>query len=238
MQLIIDQGNTSLKAGWFEGADLIRSETFNGVDDLLPVLAEATPDRIGIGSVAAKGEEIQGKLQQVAKAYVIDNTWPTPLAMNYATPQTLGIDRIAAVVGAWTLYPETTSLVIDLGTCITYDVVDQEGTYHGGNITPGLHMRLEAMNHFTARLPNPGVNWEVSLMGNSTTTSLQSGVLYGIIGEIEGMISRYRHLFDPLRVCLTGGDAPFFESKVKETIFAVRNLVLIGLNTILTQHAE
>jgi len=238
MQLIIDQGNTSLKAGWFEGNELVRMETYRQVEDLLPELKTLAPDRIGIGSVAAKGEDIKNKLQAYAKSYVIDNTWATPLVTNYATPNTLGIDRIAAAVGAWTLYPNTTSLVIDLGTCITYDLVDHTGTYHGGNITPGLHMRFEAMHQYTARLPNPGVNWDVQLIGNSTPTSLQSGVLYGIIGEIEGMISRYRHLFDPVRVCLTGGDALFFESKVKEAIFAVRNLVLVGLNTILTQHAE
>ncbi|HAA13060.1 MAG TPA: pantothenate kinase [Cytophagales bacterium] len=238
MQLIIDQGNTSLKAGWFRGEKLVRAETYSRVEELNTLLVQDVPDRIGIGSVAAKGEEIKNKLQTTAKSYVIDNTWPTPLVTKYATPTTLGIDRIAAAVGAWTLHPLSNLLVIDLGTCITYDLVDETGTYHGGNITPGLHMRFEAMHHYTARLPNPGVNWDISLVGNSTPTSLQSGVLYGIIGEMEGMISRYRHLFNPLRVCLTGGDAPFFESKVKESIFVVRNLVLIGLNTILTQHAE
>lgn len=237
MILILDQGNTSLKAGWFEDGSLVREATYPNATALAEDLDKAPPERIGIGSVGAKEEDIKKVLQEYAKIDLIDNTWPLPLVNQYATPKTLGIDRIAAAVGAWTLYPGESLLVIDLGTCITYDFVDAGGVYHGGNISPGLYMRLQAMAHFTARLPNPGANLEVNLVGNSTDTALQSGALYGILGEIEGMMARYSHLFGPLRVCLTGGDAPAFESKLKEPIFAVRNLVLIGLHTILTKHA-
>lgn len=238
MELIIDQGNTSLKAGWFKDGELVEVSTFSNLDDLLAAVQKDPPSRAAVASVGAKEEEIKNKLDPYTNSTIITNTFPVPLVNHYATPKTLGIDRLAAAVGAWRLYPQETVLVIDLGTCITYDVVDSQANYWGGNISPGLHMRLQAMEHFTARLPNPGHNPEVSLVGTSTHTALQSGVVYGIMGELEGMIRRYRHQFGSLRVCVTGGDAPFFESKLKEPIFAVRNLVLLGLHSILTQHAK
>ena len=152
--------------------------------------------------------------------------------------ETLGVDRIAAVCGAFALFPEKNCLVIDAGSCITYDVLDQKGNYCGGSISPGLEMRLKAMHTFTARLPLVKVNQQVNLIGNSTESCLQSGALYGVLAEIEGIVEKYNQNYAELRVIMCGGDASLFENQLKPTIFVAPDLVLKGLNRILLQNAS
>lgn len=236
--LIVDQGNTLYKAGWFLNNELRQVSTHASIESLLVEAEKYSPQQVGIGSVGKKSEETRKKLEVFKNVSVIDNSWATPLVNDYNTPKTLGIDRLAAAVGAYCMFPEENVLVVDMGSCITYDMINAEGQYLGGNISPGAEMRHKAMAAYTANLPNPGFSKDVQLIGKSTHEALQSGVFFGILGELEGMIGRYRHLFGQLRVCLTGGDATAFETKLKEPIFAVRNLVLIGLYTILRQHAE
>jgi type III pantothenate kinase len=163
---------------------------------------------------------------------------PLPIKILYATPQTLGVDRIAGSCGALQLFPGKNTLVIDAGTCITYDFTDSSKQYYGGSISPGLKMRFQAVHTFTARLPlvSPAENPE--LIGNSTETSIQSGIVNGTVAEIDGIIDRYRQKYPDLQVILCGGDGPFFENKLKASIFASPDLVLIGLNSVLIHNVR
>jgi type III pantothenate kinase len=156
-----------------------------------------------------------------------------PVINQYQTPETLGKDRLAAVSGAVRLYPGYPLLIIGIGTCITYDFVRANRRYEGGSISPGLDMRLKAMLQFTAGLPLVNVNLKVPLTGKSTAAALQSGALWGILLELDGIIAHYRRDNAGLRVVLSGGGADFYKNKLKKPIFAHPNLVLHGLKEIL-----
>ena len=145
----------------------------------------------------------------------------------------MGRDRIAGVAGAQVLFPNRSCLVIDIGTCVTFDVIDAKGMYLGGNISPGVELRLKAMSTFTARLPLVKRGKLGKLIGNSTTSALQLGATSGTLHEIQNFINEARALYKGLNVILTGGDAHFFAEQLKTKIFVNPNLVLIGLNKIL-----
>lgn len=157
-----------------------------------------------------------------------------PLKNNYRTPETLGKDRLAAAAGAVRLYPGQAVLIIGLGTCITYDFVSARGVYRGGSISPGLEMRLQAMHHFTEKLPLVKFDPEADLIGDSTTTALQAGAVWGMTSELRGMMDRYCKKYKNLKVILAGGGADFFKKRLKKPIFAHPNLVLLGLNEVLS----
>ncbi|MEZ4902933.1 MAG: type III pantothenate kinase [Spirosomataceae bacterium] len=165
-------------------------------------------------------------------------TLPLPIQKNYDTPATLGADRLAAAVGAKVLFPNDHCLVIDMGTCVTYDWVSAAATFEGGIISPGLRMRFQAMHTFTKRLPlievmpQATLLWP-SLLGKSTQTAMESGAFNGLLAEMEGFIQRYQQERGECQVLLCGGDGPLFENSLKSRIFAAPNLVLIGLNRIL-----
>ncbi|MCL4147183.1 UNVERIFIED_CONTAM: hypothetical protein GTU68_066929, partial [Idotea baltica] len=156
-----------------------------------------------------------------------------PVKSTYQSPKTLGVDRAAAAVGANFLYPNNNCLVIDLGTCITYDLIDASGIHRGGGISPGIEMRLKSMHKFTSKLPIVNVKGTPELIGKTTADCMRSGSIWGTIAELEGIIARYRHFYNNLTIIICGGDTFFFESKIKDHIFANPNLVLIGLNQIL-----
>ena len=158
---------------------------------------------------------------------------PIPIANRYRTPETLGSDRLAAVVGASSLKPGKDLLIIDAGTCITYEVIDARGNYWGGNIAPGMQMRLKALHEFTARLPLVEAEGDVPGMGYNTETAIRSGVLRGMKYEIEGYIKSMRAKFPHLLVFLTGGDHINFDPGIKNIIFSDRFIVPRGLNKIL-----
>ena len=233
MNIAVDTGNTYSKVGWFEGDKLIRYQTRLLWPDLIKEIQSNVPDRIIYSSVNASVEELKESLQLNIPIMDLSAETPLPIKKEYKTPQTLGADRIAAAVGANWLYPEKDLVIIDMGTCITYDLVDRLGTFQGGLITPGVKMRFAALHSFTKRLPlfEP-VNLP-DLIGKSTKEAIESGVMNGVLAEIEGIIDRYRHISPSLCVVICGGDIPFFESSLKPTIFAVPELVLIGLNRIL-----
>ncbi len=150
----------------------------------------------------------------------------------------MGYDRIAAVTGAHTIYPNNNVLVIDAGTALTYDLVTAEGEYLGGNISPGMNMRFKALNKFTNRLPLLSINdEEIDLLGTSTEKAIKSGVVNGVLMEIEGFISSVSQKFTDLKVVITGGDAFSFEKRLKSSIFVISHLNLIGLNRILDYNA-
>jgi type III pantothenate kinase len=156
-----------------------------------------------------------------------------PVINRYQTPETLGKDRLAAVSGAVRLYPGYPLLIIGIGTCITYDFVRANRRYEGGSISPGLDMRLRAMHRFTAGLPLVNIDLKAPLTGNSTESALQSGALWGMHLELDGIIARYRKDNQGLQVVLFGGGADFYKNKLKKPIFAHPNLVLHGLKEIL-----
>jgi type III pantothenate kinase len=232
MNVVVDSGNSAAKVGIFDHQNLMEKRIFT--EEALQQYLSSTPvDNILVSSVSTPAEKILSWVKTKAKKFSLDPLLPLPVKSLYKTPQTLGVDRIAGACGAWQLFPFQNSLVIDAGTCITYDFIDAKGNYHGGSISPGLHMRFKAMNTFTARLPLITPAADPPLIGNSTETSMQSGVVNGIVSEIDGIIGQYHDKFQQLRVILCGGDTAFFENKVKASIFASPELVLVGLNSIL-----
>lgn len=233
MNLCIDIGNTSAKIGFFDQDKLLEVKYKVSDRGIIKLVTENRPDHILLSSVRKGIGKIVAKSRKASDTLVLDYTTPVPVVSQYNSQHTLGVDRIASVVGANFLYPEKNCLVVDLGTCITYDLVDRAGVYHGGGISPGLDMRLKAMHKFTSKLPLISSNGNPELIGKTTKECMQSGAVHGTIAELEGIISRYRQFFQDLVIILCGGDAIFFESKIKDHIFALPNLVLIGLNQIL-----
>lgn len=152
-----------------------------------------------------------------------------PLSILYETPETLGRDRIAVAIAANSLYPSEGNLVIDLGTCITYDWVNENGVFLGGNISPGIEMRLEAMHEKTAALPKAEISYEVDLVGNSTISALQHGAVMGTICEIESFIERSEEKYENLVVLLTGGNAKEVSKLLKKTHVVHDDLLHAGL---------
>jgi type III pantothenate kinase len=237
MNLVIDSGNTAMKVGIFNHQGLVEKHVFATVGEMRLGLMDMRPRNAIISSVKRNAEEIFALIDANRK-FILNQDLPIPVKNLYATPATLGVDRLAGVCGARELFPDQNCLVIDAGTCITYDFIDKGGAYHGGAISPGLNMRFEAVHTFTAKLPLVPSKPDVPLIGNSTETSIQSGVVNGLLAELQGIISQYSQKFENLRVILCGGDARFFENQMKASIFASPELVLIGLNSILNHNVN
>ena len=193
-----------------------------------------------LSSVVSDSNNIEKFLRRNTQFIKLIPSIPIPIHNLYKTPESLGMDRLANVVGAHSLFPKKNILVISAGTCITYDVLTARSDYFGGNITPGLDMRLKAMNTFTARLPLVKKQMTQDLFGKTTAASMLTGVMKGASMEMQGFISAYKKEYPPLKVIITGGDASFFEATIvhgnphgKNKTFAVPHLVLYGLNEIL-----
>jgi type III pantothenate kinase len=235
MNLIIDAGNTSIKIAFFENYQMVALYTHVSLEEITHYIRQHAPSRGIICSVNQDSTFLQQSLQPyLSTILVLNHLLPVPITNHYQTPQTLGKDRLASVCGAFHLFPDSACLVIDMGTCIKYDYLDAQGNYWGGSISPGLHMRFKALHTFTARLPllepEPG---EIALTGTTTKEAIESGVINGISSEIAGIIGEYRKKFGGMHVIFCGGDATFFENKIKESIFVIPEVVLIGLNRIL-----
>ncbi|MEI9918750.1 MAG: type III pantothenate kinase [Bacteroidota bacterium] len=232
MNLAVDIGNTRIKIAIFDRDQLSGKHTFDSVDDFNKFLLNKTYDHSIVSSVSTDPPTLPVKGKQIRLTSTLD----FPISISYDTPKTLGVDRIAAACGAYQLFPGEDCLVIDMGTCITYDFLSAKGVYEGGAIAPGVRMRFAAMNHFTARLPLVGPVVDAPLTGKSTEASMQSGVINGVLEEIKGFISRYQSRYPGLKTVACGGDLVFFENSIKPSIFAAPELVLIGLNRILLHH--
>lgn len=233
MNVVVDYGNTSAKVAIFNQHKLAEKYTFDKPETLRDFLQHSLAENLIISSVTADADQVSRWAVNAKRKFILTHTLPLPITIRYSTPHTLGVDRIAGACGALQLFPGYSSLVIDAGTCITYDFTDAQGNYYGGGISPGLMMRFKAVHTFTARLPLVTPTENPELVGTSTETSIQSGIIHGLVGEFEGIITRYRNKYPDLKVILCGGDAPFFENKLKDSIFASPDLVLFGLNSVL-----
>jgi len=240
LNLIIDIGNTRTKVGVFEENKLVRKLIWNewNLTSLKAFLKKKDYQRVAISTVRNVDKPTDTFLDKNYFYLNLDANTALPIKNLYKTPGTLGKDRLAAVVGAFELFPGKASLVIDAGTCITYDIITQQGHYLGGNISPGIKMRFKAMNAFTAKLPLVRKRSRSNIVGNTTQSALQTGGQWGAILEMEGFIQRYSDRFGQINVILTGGDANFFAKNLKTQIFVNNNLVLIGLNKILNYNVQ
>jgi type III pantothenate kinase len=233
MNLVVDYGNSFAKVGVFDQYELVNQHTFSSSEELKYFLQNFSGESFILSSVTHENTAVMKWVSHVKRKFILTSSLPLPIHNLYATPQTLGVDRIAGVCGARQKFPKSNCLIIDAGTCITYDFLDREGKYHGGSISPGLKMRFQAMNTFTAKLPLADIVENPPLIGTTTESCLQSGAIHGMTEEIKGIIGEYQREFDGLQVILCGGDARFFENKLKAPIFAIPELVLSGLNSIL-----
>lgn len=239
MNLAIDVGNTHSKYAFFEENQLIESGKIGGLTDFGSFLSKRSPDfdQAIICSVRYSKEELQVFYPKGKKVIYLDYQTPVPVAVTYKTPHTLGMDRLAAVIGGNVLFSGKGVMVIDIGTCITYDYINRDGVYEGGVISPGIELRYKAMHEHTARLPLLDDREDEGLIGQSTHAAMKSGVINGITGEIEYMISQFLLKSPDLKVIITGGGAKIFETKVKADIFVTLEIVLVGLNRVLDYNA-
>ncbi len=238
MNICVDIGNTTAKAGIFENGVMVEEKRQLSDRAIVRLVKQLKPDAAIIASVRKGVKKIVQEVESQTETIVLKHGIRLPFVNNYGTPATLGVDRIAAVAGAVSLYPAQTCLIIDVGTCITYDLVDSNGVYHGGGISPGIEMRLKAMHKFTSKLPVVMPGGKTELIGKTTRECMLSGAMIGAEAEVQGIIDRYTQYFPELSIIFCGGGTQFFESKIKDHIFAVPNLVLVGLDQILSMNVN
>lgn len=229
VKLIIDQGNTRTKVALFESDTILKQGVLSSIDEIAAWSAQASRAIVSSVNVA---DEMLSFLSAIP-IIRLGETTPVPIINRYATPETLGNDRLAAVVAGAKQFSKQNVLLIDAGTCITFDFLNAQNEYLGGSIAPGLLMRAKALHAQTARLPLVTLTSKSALVGTDTISSMQSGIINGALAEIDGIIDRYKQQYPDLKVLMTGGDAAFFDKGLKNSIFADPNLVLKGLNEIL-----
>ena len=240
--LIIDIGNSLAKVALFDGYTFVKDFHIEH-EALCQLLSEKAVDETIhaaiVSSVIPLSEEIEQCLERLPYPCLrMSSCLKYPFSIAYHTPDTLGPDRLAAVAEAYAQQPNHDLLVIDMGTAITYDIVTADGIYLGGNISPGISMRLKALNHFTGKLPLVNKEGKRVPTGNTTETAIREGVLQGVVKEIEGYIREYTEKHPQLLVFLTGGDTFFLDNRVKNRTFADNLLVVKGLNRILMLNYE
>ena len=236
MNLVVDIGNNFFKLGIFENSNLVFS--FFDKNDKIDVEIEKIIRSYSkitsalISNVSSiKINDILNKLN--IKIYELDSTFIFPFKLNYKTPESLGNDRLALAAAATILYPNSNNLVIDAGTCITIDFIDNNNHFIGGSISPGVKMRYDSLNHYTANLPLLKNENSFNYPGDSTNASIHAGIIGGVSNEINGFIKQINSRNDKVNVILTGGDAKILSKTLKITIFANQNFILEGLNSIL-----
>jgi len=236
MDIVIDIGNTLRKIAVFsENGVIIRlfSEKQLTIPFFERLLEDYSIQKAIVSSVGAGDEDALDWLDAHTRLVRFAHTCQLPITLKYATPETLGTDRLANAVGANALHPGEKVLSIMAGTCLVADFVNADGEYLGGSIAPGLRMRFQALEHFTARLPLIEPEESAPLIGNTTKTSILSGVINGMAAEIDGLIDRYQEQYSNVKVLFSGGDSELLLNSVKKRIFAAQNPILLGLYKIL-----
>jgi len=234
MVLTVDVGNTRIKAAVFEGSTVLENFVFdkNELEKKIKKILKKFQNCSDLVIASVGNIEKQSFLafENQLNLHFLSHEDHFPFINKYATPKTLGIDRMVLAAGATLQYPKQNRLVIDAGTCITYDFIDENDQYLGGAISPGFRLRYEALHNFTARLPLLTLEEPESYIGNTTAQSIHSGVVNGFVYEIDGFIDEYRANFANFIIILTGGDAEFLAKRLKNTIFANSNFLLESLN--------
>lgn len=233
MIICIDVGNTRTKVAVYENSTLQQLFITN-VEKLIKNISKNIQGitngvNIILSSVGNLPETVLMDLKKLGNLSVVNHQTNIPFQNMYATPTTLGIDRIVLAAGATLKYPNQSRLVIDAGTCITYDFINRQNQYHGGAISPGIALRYKSLNDYTANLPLEKISELHPFVGNSTSGAIQSGVLNGVVAEIEAFIDHFEHQDENLTVILTGGNSEFLVNRLKNSIFANPNFLLESL---------
>ena len=240
MNLIVDIGNTCLKIALFEKNNLIEKSYLldNYLDNIKNILSKNPVENSIVSNVGEINDELISVLNDNTDLVLFKNILKLPFKNTYSSKETLGQDRIALVSSASYQFPDENVLIIDAGTCITYDFKNHNNEYIGGGISPGIEMRFKSLNLFTSKLPLIDVFDDFKLIGNNTKESLISGVVNGTTMEIDGIIQQYCDKFKNIRIILTGGDSKFLLKRIKNTIFADQNFLTKGLNYLLEANIE
>lgn len=237
MNLTIDIGNTRSKIAIFKQNEIteIITEKEYSVSVLKEIFLRNSEIKSTIlSSVKDTDPEIITFLKEKSNYFIdLNKDTPIPIENFYETKATLGKDRLAAIIGANNIFPNTSVLVVDMGTAITFDFINKKNQYWGGTISPGLEMRFKALNKFTGKLPLLNKKEDYHIIAKTTEDAIISGVQNGIIFETDSYIYKLKERYEDLKVILTGGDAIFFDKKLKNAIFVNLNLNFIGLNRIL-----
>ncbi|MCK0114536.1 type III pantothenate kinase [Gelidibacter sp. F63206] len=237
MNLIVDVGNTLVKFAVFQEDEFVNKIVveLNEFEKTQKEISKKHPkiEKCILASVGKMPKEVVTKLQKQYKVLILDSNLKFPFHNRYKTPNTLGVDRIALVAASVKRYADKDVLIIDAGSCITYDFINRQNEFLGGAISPGIRLRYKSLHNFTANLPLLDTELPETLIGNSTKDAIHSGVVNGVVKEIDGIIDEYRAKFSDLTVILTGGDANFLSKQLKNSIFANSNFLLEGLNFIL-----
>ncbi|WP_171595379.1 type III pantothenate kinase [Marinifilum caeruleilacunae] len=241
MNLIIDIGNTKIKASLFRDGKLIDTKTSEQTDTdfALDILADFTIEHAIVSSVREFPEELMRLLtSKIEKVFFFDAQLPVPIENLYESKNTLGYDRLAACIGAYAKNPGQNILVIDAGTAITFDFINNKGQYLGGCISPGLSMRYKALHHFTKKLPQLSQQDDFYLIGKNTNEAITGGVQNGIVFEVDSYIAKLKEEYADLKVVLTGGDASFLHQHIVNNSDYEPNILAIGLHHILEFNAS
>jgi type III pantothenate kinase len=232
LNVVLDIGNSFLKAGLFKNNKLVKKYNFevdyyNNIKNLLETNDVSCSI---VSNVSNRNKRLINLLNSKTKLIKFNSDLNVPFINKYKTKKTLGDDRVALITSALIQYPNENVLIIDLGSCITYDLIKSNKEYVGGAISPGLKMRYKSLNTFTSNLPLLEPKDANYLIGKNTEESIHSGVINGIIGELNHSISQYKSDNKEIKIILTGGDSKFLFNKIKNSIFATSNFLLLGLN--------
>ncbi len=240
MELVIDIGNTRIKYASIANGQIQKKGYWdeNGLNIGLNSFSGRV-DNIMLSSVKPVSEAILIELTKCcANSLVLSSGMGMPFKNEYETPKTIGADRLALAAGGVFMFPNEPVLIVDIGTCMTFDFVDANTIYRGGAISPGIQMRLKALNEFTGNLPLVALQEPKDLIGRNTKESILSGVVNGMLKELDGIIDAYKFRYPEMKIILTGGDLPLFDKKLKNSIFADADILLKGMYFILKQNAN
>ena len=239
--LVIDIGNSRAKAAVFADGRLVGRWLGSGADeeDLSAWVLAQQADHLLLSTVGREPSAAMEAGFRERMMYIrLDQEVPLPFENTYETPATLGKDRLAAVAGAMALYPGEHCLVVDAGTCVTFDLLSADGVYQGGNIAPGIGMRLLSMHQQTQRLPKVAAGEVLRILGKRTEEAMCNGGVLGVSLEVEGLARRLEKIWRPLRVVVSGGDAESVARYMETAVFVQPDLVLVGLNKIITDYVN
>jgi type III pantothenate kinase len=239
VNLVLDVGNSLLKIALFEKSELIQKFKFSGnyKRNIEDIISKYKVTHSIISNVGRIDDSTINILKESTNLLLVSNQLKIPFKNLYKSKNTLGQDRLALVSAAAFNFPNENVLIVDVGSCITYDFKNNNNEYLGGGISPGISMRFKSLNTFTSNLPLIDFDNIHKLIGNNTKNSINSGVINGTISEINGIIQQYCEEFKNIRIILTGGDSNFLLKRIKNSIFADQNFLLVGLNKLLEDNS-